>query len=347
MGTAIATIFAALISGLIAAYSAKKTNEENKQTYLDVQKQSHSLNEESAEAADTRTRALYNDLESPAAKVGQLKSAGLSPGLMYGGGGSIGTGQVAPGAQASPAMGASLVQGMDISGILSGLASAMTAGTTAQKSKSEIDKNEAETKQIQEQTKKLAQETELVKEEVEKTKGEIVLQAWSERQVFTITDAQADSLEDSKTWSWGWSKGGSKSESNTESSGVTTEGGGGMNVDILDFIPGGKAKKVITKAEKTAKKATQTFSEERGSGNIGIHGNGGKSVSSSTGKSSGSSWSESNSKSEGKSHGESNSESHSRQILLWPKIEDGKQNGFYGVFLTGNYDKIAVDVRNL
>lgn len=348
MWTAIGAIAAALISGVIAAVSAKKTNEQNKQTYLDVQQQSHKLNEQSADAADTRTRALYSDLESPEAKIGQLKSAGLSPGLMYGGGGSIGTGQVSPGAQAAPAMGASLVQGMDISGILGGLASAIGASTNARKAPSEIKVNEAQAKQIQEQTKKLSKETELVKEEVIKTKGEIALQAWSERQVFTITDEQADSIMDSKTWSWGWSEGGSKSEGNTESSGVTTEGGGGMNIDILDFWPGlGKAKKVLTKTEKTARKATQTFSEEKGSGNVGIHGNGGKSVNSSTGKSSSTSWSESDSESGGESHSESHSESHTRQILTWPKIVDGEQKGLYGVFLTGNYEDIAVDIREI
>ena len=40
--------------------------------------------EKAADASDRRTRELYTDLYSPAAKVKQLKEAGLSPGLMYG-----------------------------------------------------------------------------------------------------------------------------------------------------------------------------------------------------------------------------------------------------------------------
>lgn len=54
----------------------------------------HSYNESSANAADQRTRALYNDLQSPQAMVEQLKAAGLNPALMYsnmagGAGGSV------------------------------------------------------------------------------------------------------------------------------------------------------------------------------------------------------------------------------------------------------------------
>ena len=47
--------------------------------------------EKAANASDIRTRELYTDLYSPAAKVKQLKEAGLSTGLMYGNGGASGT----------------------------------------------------------------------------------------------------------------------------------------------------------------------------------------------------------------------------------------------------------------
>lgn len=65
------------------------------------QKRQHQLNEESADNADARTRALYNDLESPAAKRQQLEEAGMSIGMMYGGGGGL-SGGLASGAQAAP-----------------------------------------------------------------------------------------------------------------------------------------------------------------------------------------------------------------------------------------------------
>lgn len=54
-------------------------------------------NELAAENADKRTRALYNDLMSPESLLKQYKNAGISPSLMFGGGG-VG-GQVAQGAQ--------------------------------------------------------------------------------------------------------------------------------------------------------------------------------------------------------------------------------------------------------
>ena len=47
--------------------------------------------EKAANESDRRTRELYTDLYSPAAKVKQLKEAGLSVGLMYGNGGASGT----------------------------------------------------------------------------------------------------------------------------------------------------------------------------------------------------------------------------------------------------------------
>lgn len=54
----------------------------------------YKLNEQAANNADARHRALYNDLYSPQAKIKQLQDAGLSVGLMYGGQGA--GGQTAP-----------------------------------------------------------------------------------------------------------------------------------------------------------------------------------------------------------------------------------------------------------
>lgn len=51
-----------------------------------AREQNYALNEKAAQNADARTRALYKDLYSPSAQIKQLKDAGLSPSLMYGGG---------------------------------------------------------------------------------------------------------------------------------------------------------------------------------------------------------------------------------------------------------------------
>lgn len=47
-------------------------------------------NEAAADFADKRTRALYNDLQSPRALLSQYREAGLSPSLMFSGGGAGG-----------------------------------------------------------------------------------------------------------------------------------------------------------------------------------------------------------------------------------------------------------------
>lgn len=44
----------------------------------------YKYNEMAAENADKRTRALYNDIYSPKALLGQYAEAGLSPSLMFG-----------------------------------------------------------------------------------------------------------------------------------------------------------------------------------------------------------------------------------------------------------------------
>lgn len=51
----------------------------------------YKLGEKAADNADARTRRLYEDYQSPEALLKQYKEAGLSPSLMFGGGGAGGT----------------------------------------------------------------------------------------------------------------------------------------------------------------------------------------------------------------------------------------------------------------
>ncbi len=83
-------------------------------------KLNYQYGEMAANAADARTRALYNDLQSPAALLEQYKQAGLSPSMMYGQGGSTGA-HPADGAQGSgtsglapTTYGVNLMQGAEI-----------------------------------------------------------------------------------------------------------------------------------------------------------------------------------------------------------------------------------------
>lgn len=110
-----------LVGADIAANRQQRMNKE-------LQEQQHKFNEESAENADKRTRALYTDFLSPEARIRQYKEAGLNPALMYSGGATAGGGIGATGAQATTggANGASLAdtRGMDIAGIMQATASA-------------------------------------------------------------------------------------------------------------------------------------------------------------------------------------------------------------------------------
>ena len=100
------------ILGLVGSGMGIFSNIMNNQTLQDLNTQSeihekemlglqYGTNEEAAQNADIRTRALYNDLQSPEAKREQLEKAGMSVGLMYGQGGMGGT--LPNGAQAQAA----------------------------------------------------------------------------------------------------------------------------------------------------------------------------------------------------------------------------------------------------
>lgn len=68
-----------------------------------AREENYKYGEMAADAADTRTRNLYDDLYSPAAKMNQIRDAGLSPALFGDIAGSGGTGQA--GAQGTGASG--------------------------------------------------------------------------------------------------------------------------------------------------------------------------------------------------------------------------------------------------
>lgn len=128
-----------------------------RQREADARQENFYYNERAANAADKRTRALYQDLQSPQAMMNQLKDAGLSPSLMYGGemGGTVGQGAQGSGASGiSPSIyGASALEAAQI-----GLIQAQTAktheetvniSTNTDKQKAEIDKIVEETKNEQ------------------------------------------------------------------------------------------------------------------------------------------------------------------------------------------------------
>ncbi len=133
---------------------------------LGLQKQSARLNEEAAQNADARTRALYNDLYSPQAQVEQLKKAGLSVGLMYAKSGMGGSGQA--GAQAAPAQ----FPNMNILDLMS----AKMMQAQIKKTNAETDKIEQDTKATEKGIEKTDAEIESILTQNDLTKSKVAYQ---------------------------------------------------------------------------------------------------------------------------------------------------------------------------
>lgn len=92
LGQLAANLTGAVINGISNDYLGSKARREN-----------YEFGELAAQHADQRTRALYKDLQSPAALLAQYREAGLSPSLMFGGSGAGGS--IAQGAQGNGAAG--------------------------------------------------------------------------------------------------------------------------------------------------------------------------------------------------------------------------------------------------
>ena len=81
----------------------------------------YQLNEKAAQAADARTRKLYGDFYSPEAQMRQLKEAGLSPSIFYGGTPGQGGASGAMGgthAMAAPYAPVSMLEGAQVANLL-------------------------------------------------------------------------------------------------------------------------------------------------------------------------------------------------------------------------------------
>lgn len=277
-------------------------------------------NTDAATMTYARQKALYNQYMTPEAQLMMLQKAGLSPALMYAKGGSSGASMPNVQQAAGTGLPGTGLPSVTALGMSSTLAQEMKALQESEKIESELEKVTAETDKI--------------RAEIEKTKGETALQAWSQRQIFTISDSQLEAIEESHKW--GWSNSTSKSESKGDSNSKNSGWSVGADVDVISLIPGGKFVEKVTKG-------MRTVTEDKGGAGLGIKG--GKTEGTSTSSSTGSSSSESHSKEGGDSQGETHSESHSRQVLAWPKIVDGKPAGLYMVVLEGDYSNISIDLR--
>lgn len=106
------------------------------------------LNEEAAQMADARTRALYKDFYSPEAQMKQIKKAGLSPSVFYGGtpgqggiSGAMGGGGGGPQTTYAPI---SMIEGAQLAQV-----------------KAQTEAIKAQTKKTEEESQNIAQDTKL------------------------------------------------------------------------------------------------------------------------------------------------------------------------------------------
>lgn len=167
--------------GVLSNYLAAKRQNEL------IEKQ-YQLNEKAANNADARTRALYEDYQSPEALLKQYQSAGLSPSLMFGGSGAGGGAQPASGAQGAGVSGQSPVFfGIDpMKGAQLGLIEAQSRKLNAEADTIE-GKNERGTQEIQ----KLEAD---VSNTIAKTKNEGLKSAWYEYEnALKMVDLQYES----------------------------------------------------------------------------------------------------------------------------------------------------------
>lgn len=136
------SMLGAAVGGGIGVLNSYMSNQWAKEREDEARAENYKYGEMQAENADARTRALYQDLQSPSAMLQQYKDAGLSPALMFGNGGGAG-GSLASGAQGASAAvapttyGAQAMQGAELALMLA-----------------QVDKTKAETKNIQKGTEK-------------------------------------------------------------------------------------------------------------------------------------------------------------------------------------------------
>ena len=146
-----ANLFSAGIGAIGNILTSKYNNKYAAEREQKARRENYMYGESAAQAADQRTRSLYNDLYSPEAQMQQLKAAGLSPSI-YTSGGMAGK------------SGVSGAQGTGASGISPNVFSADPIGAAMQIA--QIGNIQADTKLKESQAENTNQDTELKGQEI-------------------------------------------------------------------------------------------------------------------------------------------------------------------------------------
>lgn len=208
----------AIGAGISGAFGMAMQKRQQQYTQANMDK-AHQQNEESADKADARKRAFYTDFESPQAMMKQLREAGLSPGLFYGGSGAGGMGASggAQGGGMSAPMGAGYTGG-DPGAMIGGLgmnlaqiqlmkAQARNLDADTKVKGGELDLQTASIEEIQARITNLTADTKLKETQKEYNKSLIRytdLQATAQELQNGITESAAENIL--KRYEWEWKK---------------------------------------------------------------------------------------------------------------------------------------------
>lgn len=280
------------------------------------------FNAEEAEKARQFQRAFYEDYMTPEAQMSQLKSAGLSPALIYAKGmGSVG--QSAPtasaGASSSATRGVPLGVGLHHSGIESIFGEALDL---------EAIKNKiAERQRIKQQTAMWKAEEEQIKAVTKATNKDISLKNWNAGKLFTISGSELQAFNDGAQWNKAWSRASGMSYgytvggSRSHSEGYENAGNASVGVNVL------KSGANIAAGGKHAENVSDAIS-----GNVGENAGINASASEATGG--------------GKSHGETWSKSQLYNVYVYPSDKENEVNMIV-VGEAGRYEDISIDLKSI
>lgn len=284
------------------------------------------FNAEEAEKARSFQRQFYEDYMTPEAQIAQLKSAGLSPALMYAKGmGSVG--QTAPTASMGASSSSSRTSPLGV-----GLVQPHGGNLINDLMNIEEMKNKIEERQrIKQQTALWKAEEEQVKATTKAIEKDVSLKNWNAGKMFTVSGSELTAFQNGKQWSEGWSRaaginyGYTKSDSKSHSEGYQNAGGAsiGNKVGIKIIDVGGN----ISANGAHGENVSDATSTSRGE-NVGING------------------AASENAMRGESHGQTYSTSEMYNVYVYPSDNPNEVNMIV-IGKAGKYEDISIDLRTI
>lgn len=224
------------------------------------------LNEKAADAAAQRQKEYYDytyDKESYAAMVKQMRDAGLSVGLMYGGGGAGGAGGGSTGAApqgganvgglGAPA-GSAIGSPLDLASMQDSIAGAKLKEAQAEEAHANADRMRAEQGKTEAETKTIDQ----IRNYLVEHKHQEAVSTWIDN-INKMVEGKQDPNENDGKWEW-------KAYNDILDWMYEVDGHGKKNQDAILELTRGYAQTEALKADKEAQEALAKLNNERAKG---------------------------------------------------------------------------------